>query len=94
MANILALVIGGVVLAVVADTLFNHIPLAFKLWLVTPVIAFLAGLYLLSCSVSVWRHAAFDSVWVRLRHTSVTACALFMCWFYYYWNILGWQYKG
>jgi hypothetical protein len=27
-----------------------------------------------------------------VRYTVVALCALFMCWFYWYWNILGFQY--
>jgi hypothetical protein len=49
-------------------------------------------LYLLYRTVIVWRQGVFGGLWARLRYTVVTLSALFMCWFYYYWNILGYQY--
>jgi hypothetical protein len=89
----LAIVIGAVVLTIVQDQLFSGIPLAFKLWLLLPIVATLAGLYLLYRTVVVWRQGLLAGVWARLRYTVVTMCVLFMCWFYYFWNILGFQYK-
>ncbi|MEJ2604707.1 MAG: serine hydrolase [Gammaproteobacteria bacterium] len=91
-ANLVTLVVGAIVLAIVGDQLFTGIPLLFKLWLVLPIIATLAGLYLALRTLPVWFGGRFSGVWARLRYTLVTACALFMCWFYYYWNILGFQY--
>jgi CubicO group peptidase (beta-lactamase class C family) len=92
-AHLLAIVIGAVVLTIVQDQLFSGIPLAFKLWLLLPIVATLAGLYLLYRTVVVWRQGLLAGVWARLRYTVVTMCVLFMCWFYYFWNILGFQYK-
>jgi hypothetical protein len=80
------------VISIVQDQLFGGIPLLFKLWLVLPIVATLAGLYLLYRTFIVWRQAVFGSLWARLRYTVVALSALFMCWFYYYWNILGYQY--
>jgi len=91
-ANLLVAITGVIVLAVVQDVLFSEIPTLFKIWLVAPIIATAAGLYLLFRTVLVWRQSVLSSVWARLRFTAVTICALFMCWFYYYWNILGFQY--
>jgi hypothetical protein len=39
-----------------------------------------------------WRQGALAGVWARVRFTIVTLCAMFMCWFYWFWNILGFQY--
>ena len=91
-ANLLVLVTGAIVLAIVQDVLFNGIPALFKIWLIVPIIATVAGLYMLVRTVLVWRQGVLSGAWARLRFTVVTACALFMCWFYYYWNILGFQY--
>lgn len=91
-ANLLVIVVGGVVLAAVMDSLFMGIPLAFKLWLVLPIVAVAASLYLLLRTVGVWTQGLLPSLWARLRYTVVTLCALFMCWFYWFWNILGFQY--
>jgi CubicO group peptidase (beta-lactamase class C family) len=91
-ANLLVVVAGAIVISIVQDQLFGGIPLLFKFWLVLPIVATLAGLYLLYRTVIVWRQGVFGSLWARLRYTIVALSALFMCWFYYYWNILGYQY--
>ena len=91
-ANLLVVITAVIVLTIVKDTLFNGIPLLFKIWLVVPILATVAGLYLLFRTVLVWRHGVLSGNWARLRYTVVTVCALFMCWFYYYWNILGFRY--
>ncbi|WP_405233107.1 serine hydrolase domain-containing protein [Lentisalinibacter salinarum] len=90
--NLLTLVAGGIVLAAVGDSLFSGIPFLFKAWLVLPLLATLAGLYLLYRTVQVWSGGTLAGVWARIRYTVVAVCALFMCWFYWYWNILGFQY--
>ncbi len=91
-ANLLVLVVGAIVLASVGDRLFIEIPLVFKLWLVLPIIATLAGLYLLYRTIGVWTRGLLAGFWARFRFSIITLCALFMCWFYYFWNILGFQY--
>jgi CubicO group peptidase (beta-lactamase class C family) len=92
-ANLLVVIIGVIVISIEKNSLFTGIPLLFKLWLFVPIIATVAGLYLLYCAVLVWRAGMLSGRLARLRYTLVTLCALFMCWFYYYWNILGFQYK-
>ena len=92
-ANLLVAVSAAIVLSIVKDSLFGGIPLLFKIWLVLPIVASVAGLYLLYCTILAWREGLLAGNWARLRYTFVTLCALFMCWFYYYWNILGFQYK-
>jgi CubicO group peptidase (beta-lactamase class C family) len=91
-ANLLVIVTAVIVLAIVKDVLFTEIPMLFKIWLVVPIIATVAGLYMLFRTVLVWRQGVLSGNWARLRFSVVTVCALFMCWFYYYWNILGFQY--
>jgi CubicO group peptidase (beta-lactamase class C family) len=92
-ANVLVLVVGAIVITAVSDQLFGGIPFLFKLWLVLPIIAFLAGLYLLYRCVGVWRQGLLAGLWARVRYTVVALSAVFMCWFYWFWNILGFQYK-
>lgn len=92
-ANVLVFVVGAIVLTAVGDKLFGGIPLLFKLWLILPIIAFLAGLYLLYRSVLVWKQGLLAGKWARVRYTLVALSAGFMCWFYWFWNILGFQYK-
>jgi len=92
-ANVLVLVAGVVVITKAMESLATGIPLVFKLWLVLPILATLAGLYLAWRTVAVWRQGLLPGLWARLRYSVITLCALFMCWFYFFWNILGWQYK-
>jgi hypothetical protein len=91
-AQLGTVVAGAIVLAIVRDSLFSEIPLLFKLWLVLPIVATLVTLYLVYRTYSVWKGRLLASVWARARFMLVTLSALFMCWFYYYWNILGFQY--
>lgn len=91
-ANLLVVLAGAVVLSVVMDSLFRGIPTLFKVWLVLPILATLAGLYLLYRTIGVWRGGLLAGTWSRVRYTAVALAALFMCWFYYFWNILGFQY--
>jgi len=91
-ANILTIVSGAIVMMIVSDEIFTRIPLLFKLWLFMPIIATLAGLYHAYNAVTVWQQGLLVSLWARVRYTVVAAGALFMCWFYYFWNILGFQY--
>jgi len=91
-ANLLVVITGFIVLTIVQDVLFGGIPTLFKIWLAVPIVATVAGLYMLFRTVFVWRHGLLSGTWARLRFTVVALCALFMCWFYYYWNILGFQY--
>jgi CubicO group peptidase (beta-lactamase class C family) len=91
-ANLLTVIVGLVVLTIVQDELFGGIPLLVKLWLVLPIIATIAGLYLAYRTFVAWRDGVYPGWWPRVRLTIVALCALFMCWFYWYWNILGYQY--
>lgn len=91
-ANWLVVISGAIVITIVQDSLFSEIPTLFKAWLVVPIIAFVAGIFLIYRTIAVWRQGLLAGVWARIRFSIVAACALFMCWFYYYWNILGFQY--
>ena len=93
LANLLVVIAGAIVLSVVGDRLGGEIPTLFKLWLVLPIVATLAGLYLLFRTFGVWRQKLLGTGWARGRFTVVALSALFMCWFYFFWNILGFQYK-
>lgn len=93
-SNLAALVVGLIVVLSAGSRLLGEIPMAFKLWLLLPPIAVVAGLYQLLQMVQVWRHGLLGGVFARLRYAAVTLAALFMCWFYWYWNILGFQYRS
>jgi hypothetical protein len=77
----------------VKDRLFTGIPLLFKMWLIVPIIAVVAAAYLVYHTVLVWRQGRLAGTWARVRMTLVAALALFTAWFFYYWNILGFQYR-
>ena len=91
-AQLLAVIVGAVVVSIVMKSRIAGFPLAFKLWLILPIIATLASLYLVYRALLVWQKGLLAGVWARIRFTIVVLCALFMCWFYWYWNILGFKY--
>lgn len=91
-ANWLVVISGAIVVSIVADEIFTGIPLLFKLWLVLPIVATLAGVYAAWGCFRVWTGRLLGGAWARLRYSVAVACALLMCWFYAYWNILGFQY--
>ncbi len=45
-ANLLVVIVGAIVISILQDELFGGIPLLFKAWLVLPIVATIAGLYL------------------------------------------------
>jgi len=92
-ANWFVVISGAIVITLVMDSLFRGIPLIVKLWLIFPILACVAALYLLYHTILVWKDGRLAGMWARVRYTVVTLSALFMCWFYWFWNILGWQYK-
>ncbi|MDH3439239.1 MAG: beta-lactamase family protein [Gammaproteobacteria bacterium] len=91
-SNLLFFFTAFLVVSAYGVDLYNHLPFVFKAMLVLPIVAFAAGLYHAYRLITVWKDGLLDSIWARLRYGVVTACALFMCWFYYFWNILGFQY--
>lgn len=91
-SNLLFFIVALLVVSTYGIDLFNNLPFAFKAMLVLPIVAFAAGLYHAYKLIAVWKDGLLRNVWARLRYGVVTVCALFMCWFYYFWNILGFQY--
>ena len=79
--------VSGGLIALTYDT-----PTTLKFSLIFPMLATLAALYHVYCSMQVWRQGALVSSWARVRYSLVSLCALFMAWFYYYWNLLGFNY--
>jgi hypothetical protein len=91
-AHWLVLLIGLIVISAAGESLFSGVPLSFKLWLVLPVLAVIASGWLLLNAFTVWRRGLLNGGWARLRYTLVALAGLAMAWFYWFWNILGWQY--
>jgi CubicO group peptidase (beta-lactamase class C family) len=92
LAHLLVVVSGAIVISVSIKNLVDGLPLLFKVWLVLPILATIASFYLLFRSYGVWKDGLLTGIWARIRYTVVTLAALFMAWFFYYWNILGFQY--
>lgn len=91
-ANWLVIISGLIVLTIVQDRMFSEIPTLLKVWLVMPIIAVIACLWLLFKLVVVWKDGLLIGLWARLRYTVIALCGLFMIWFFWFWNILGFQY--
>jgi hypothetical protein len=90
--NITFVLTGLVVVTITSPKLMFEIPLVFKLWLWIPIIATLAGIYHAYNAVIVWKEGLLAGKWARVRYSLVAAGALFMIWFYYFWNLLGFHY--
>ena len=90
--HLVAIAALGIALVVSGDKLGGEITLALKIALLFPVIACVVSLWLFYQFIQVWKDGLLASVWARLRYTVVTLAALFMLWFYWFSNILGWQY--
>tara|TARA_A100001037_G_scaffold251119_1_gene234451 strand:- start:87 stop:2006 length:1920 start_codon:yes stop_codon:yes gene_type:complete len=85
-------IFGIIALSVDGDTLFSigFTPLM-KFWLLFPILATIAGGYQIYQAVIVWKNN-YWGIWKRIRFSIISLCCLFMIWFYYYWNILGYNY--
>ncbi|MDH5499899.1 MAG: serine hydrolase, partial [Gammaproteobacteria bacterium] len=91
-AHLSVVVVGSIVISIAMENLMAGFPLPLKLWLILPIIATLLSAYLVYAAFGVWRQKLLAGTWARIRFSIVTSCALFMCWFYWYWNILGFKY--
>jgi len=72
--------------------LMIEVPLSLKIALIFPILATFAALYHLYQLGKVWHGRMFTGVWPRVRFSAVTLASLAMVWFYYYWNLLGFNY--
>ena len=92
--NLAAIILLAIVMVSAGGSVLSEIPLSLKLWFILPILATAAGAYLIYQTVLVWWKGLFDGVSGRLFYTVVTICAVFMCWFYSFWNLLGFHYVG
>ncbi|WP_165776863.1 serine hydrolase domain-containing protein [Paremcibacter congregatus] len=90
--NLAALSLLGVVLVTVGDKMFSEIQVLFKVWLIMPFLVVLAGIYHMYQMVLVWKIGLYNGIWTRIRYSLITFSAMFMAWFYYFWNLLGFHY--
>ena len=85
-------IFGFIALTIDGDTLGSEgITPIFKFWLIFPIIATITGGYQIYQSVNVWKNN-YWGIWKKIRFSIISLCCLFMIWFYYYWNILGFNY--
>ncbi|MBL4639529.1 MAG: beta-lactamase family protein [Kordiimonadaceae bacterium] len=91
-ANWITLIVGAIVVTAVSDRFMSEIPTAFTLWLWLPIIASIVGLYHAYNAAIVWKDGLLGGTWARVRYSIVAVGGLFMAWFYYFWNILGFNY--
>jgi len=85
-------IFGIIALSVDGDKLFSvGVTPLMKFWLLFPILATIAGGYQMYQSVIVWKNN-YWGIWKKIRFSIISLCCLFMIWFYYYWNILGFNY--
>ena len=85
-------VVLAVALIANANSLMYEVPFLLKFSLVFPPLIIIGAVYHLYRTVGVWRESTFDGVWARVRYSVVSLAVLFTAWFYYYWNLLGFNY--
>ena len=84
------LAIVGVVAAYQA-TLTERIPVALKAVLAMPVVFVGLTVCLIVTAAIAWRRG-YWSLGRRAHYSLVAIAAMMICWFFYQWNILGWQF--
>jgi hypothetical protein len=92
----LALLLGvAFLMLLAAEVIWNSpaflygVPLSFRLLLVLPVVAVLAGAAAVVLAVRGWREA---TRWARLHQVVLLLGLAMFTWFVWQWNLLGWQY--
>lgn len=90
-SNLLFFILAGIAVSAGLQALLYELPTLLKVALVLPLVATVAGLWQLYLTVQLWRQGV-GSVWSRIRFSAVTLAGLFLIWFYYYWNLLGFNY--
>ncbi|GAB3282319.1 serine hydrolase domain-containing protein [Parahaliea aestuarii] len=82
----------GVAVSGGLEGLFYALPASLKFSLVFPLLLVPVVLYHFYQCVQVWREGLFQGLWPRIRYSIVTLVALLGLWFYYFWNLLGFNY--
>ena len=90
--NILFLIVLGITVSGGIQPLMYEIPTLFKVGLILPLLGLIATGYHLYMGVQIWRDGLLAGVGARIRYSIVSAAGLFFVWFYYYWNLLGFNY--
>lgn len=91
-ANILFIILFLVVVVIYKDALYTGLPFVFKLNLILPI---LAGLLALATTYFFVKRQKDEKPGLgsSIYYGLVVFAGLYMTFFYYYWNFLGWNYK-
>ncbi|WP_247118672.1 serine hydrolase domain-containing protein [Kordiimonas marina] len=89
--NLLYLIALGVIVASYGETLYEGIPTIFAVNQTLTLVAVLMMLGVVWCAVRVWRRGRW-TMGRRIHYSLVALAAVYLSLFYYYWNMLGWQY--
>ncbi len=73
------------------DSIIFDLPDSIGVILTIAMVAMLGTLFQVYQTVLVWRNNYWH-LWSRLYYSSLTLSACFLVWFYYYWNLLGYNY--
>lgn len=90
--NILFFVFLFLSLANGVDDMIFEIPMSIKIALWFALLATAAVIIQFLYLFKVWQHKAFKNTLARIRYSFVTLSGLYMVWFFYYWNLLGFNY--
>jgi hypothetical protein len=88
--NLIFVILFVSALSIYEETLASDVPTALYLTMILPNIAVLLAIGMVWCAVKCWQ----DAYWRlgrRIHFTLVTLAAVYMSWFFYYWNMLGIQ---
>jgi len=88
--NLIFLILMVSVLSIYDETLASDVPTALYLTMILPNIAVLLTIGMVWCAVKCWQNA-YWRLGRRIHFTLVTLAAVYISWFFYYWNMLGIQ---
>jgi Na+/H+ antiporter NhaC len=88
--NLIFLIMFAVLLSINEETLASDVPTSLYLTMVLPNIAVLLAIGMVWCVVKCWQNA-YWRLGRRIHFTLVTLAAVYLSWFFYYWNMLGIQ---
>jgi CubicO group peptidase (beta-lactamase class C family) len=90
-AHLAVLLVGALSFGLTAEVLGERVPWQVKVWLILPILATLLTAYLSYQAVVVWK-TQIGTLFYRIRLSVVVVMSLAMVWFYWFWNMLGFQY--
>jgi CubicO group peptidase (beta-lactamase class C family) len=88
--NLIFVILFVSALSIYEETLASDVPTALYLTMILPNIAVLLAIAMVWCAVKCWQNA-YWRLGRRIHFTLVTLAAVYMSWFFYYWNMLGIQ---